>query len=1022
MKRRTFLLRGSLIASGQLLLKTIPVLAAIQPEESSSLPQNDLYTLFKEPTPVYRPFVRWWWNGDKVEKTELARELRLMRDAGIGGVEINPIRFPSQTDDMGKPSIPWLSPEWIDLLDFTLTEAASLGLTCDLLVGSGWPFGAEYLEGEERSQVVVVATRHLEGGQDYAFSTFDLFKEGDPAVSDPSPYRTRELLSVKLVPDPFISMDQMKDLSDQISTGVIQMTIPRGNHVLYGLVKVGGFSKVINGAPGASGPVLNHFNEAAVNKYLHHMTDAIQKQIGPLAGRVRAFFTDSMELEGANWCADMPDEFKKRRGYDLMPYLPFLLYKIGWLGNVYDFYPRNDNVIPEQSEQPGQEATGEKEPAAAEKEVEARKDAAAKKQAEAEQDELDRVLKNFNYPYGAELGPGLKEEIERVRYDFEVTKSDLIKERFIHSFTQWCKDNKVLSRVQAYGKGYYPLEGSFDIDLPECETWVKYGIGEEMSEIDPRIGRAYTMINKFVSSAAHLKGKRHISCEECTNTDVVFNATLEMLKVAGDQSAISGVTHPVFHGFNYSPPDAPFPGWIRYGTFFNERNTWWPFFRRFTDYKCRMSALLQHADMFADIAILSPVPDMWSLYGAQNEPFPSLSYPAYMSLVWESIHQNGNGCDYISESVIRESVMKGGTLQYGPRQYHTIFMVRVERMEPETAAKLFDFVSSGGRIFCIETYPHMSPGWNDYQRRDGAVRDWMTRMKIYPDRFIQVQKPEKNFMQWYRDLQRQYAIEPYVRIDQPNPYVTQVRYRGDGMEFLLVVNSSRKDGHVVNLAVAEDITTNRQAWIWDAETGERWRVETGPGAITLDLSPADAKLIVFDKTKRGRGWRPMPTGALAAGPLAGGVPVQAESVTGPWKLELRHMDGSVKTASMDELKDLKDNTEFVHFAGTAIYTANIEVADPKKLHYVNLGRVAGVSELAVNGQAAGTAWFGRRIFPVTGLLHAGTNSIEVRVTTVMGNYMKSLKDNDVAQKWTNEKRQNQPIQSLGLLGPVTIYQ
>ncbi len=27
------------------------------------------------------PFVRWWWNGDKVEADELVRELRLLKDA-----------------------------------------------------------------------------------------------------------------------------------------------------------------------------------------------------------------------------------------------------------------------------------------------------------------------------------------------------------------------------------------------------------------------------------------------------------------------------------------------------------------------------------------------------------------------------------------------------------------------------------------------------------------------------------------------------------------------------------------------------------------------------------------------------------------------------------------------------------------------------------------------------------------------------------------------------------------------------
>ncbi len=55
------------------------------------------------------------------------------------------------------------------------------------------------------------------------------------------------------------------------------------------------------------------------------------------------------------------------------------------------------------------------------------------------------------------------------------------------------------------------------------------------------------------------------------------------------------------------------------------------------------------------------------------------------------------------------------------------------------------------------------------------------------------------------------------------------------------------------------------------------------------------------------------------------------------------------------------------------------------------------------------------------LLQNGNNTIEIKVITVMGNYLKQLKDNPVAQYWTNEKRKDQPIQSMGLIGPVTIY-
>ena len=82
-----------------------------------------------------------------------------------------------------------------------------------------------------------------------------------------------------------------------------------------------------------------------------------------------------------------------------------------------------------------------------------------------------------------------------------------------------------------------------------------------MGDDDYRRGRGYTMVNKYVSSAAHLAGKRIVSSEEMTNTYKVFNIPLEFLKVGSDMAAFSGISHSVWHGFNYSPPRRTIP-WL----------------------------------------------------------------------------------------------------------------------------------------------------------------------------------------------------------------------------------------------------------------------------------------------------------------------------------------------------------------------------------------------------------------------------------------------------------------------------
>jgi len=943
LRRRAFIAHGTIIAAGLHLRKFFLSFAGIAQVKS-------LYSTFKNPENIYRPFVRWWWNGDKIEKGEITRELQLLRDAGISGVEITPIKFPAKTDDLGKRSVAWLSDEWIDLLQFTLQEATALGITCDLLVGSGWPFGGEWLAEEERSQIVVIGTKTLEGPMDYEAPVSELFKKADPTIYSPFAEKKMEILAIKLLPSTVNSAEEAKDISDNISNGVIKYKIPGGKYVLYALIKIRGFMQVIQGAPGANGPVLDHYNQVAVKKYLSHISRAISEKLGPLSSHIRAFFCDSLELEGANWCEDMQVEFQKRKGYDLLPWLPFLLYKITAMGN------------------------------------------------------------SFVFDYGVQYGAALRDMIQRVRYDFEMVKAELLKERFFDSFTNWCKENNVQSRAQAYGRGYFPLEGSFDADIPECETWIRPGLGTEMDESDYRIGRAYTVVNKFVSSAGHLKGKQHISCEELTNIHMVFNESLELMKIAGDQSIISGVTHSILHGFNYSPPGALFPGWVIYGSFINEKNPWWRYFHHLTEYKARLSALLQQATMFADIAILPATADLWSIYGAQNDPFPAAMQPPWQTLIWESIHKNGNGCDYISEKVIQDAKIQGGYLQYGPRKYRIVFLPQVERMEPATAKKLFDLVVSGGRVFCIESYPQKSPGLTDYLQRDKELQEWINKLKAYPDRFVLLKRPHNNFPGWFKALQKMYTIAPYAEIDSPNPFLSQVRYQADDMEIFIFINSSLDDDHEITITPSNQIADSRLAWLWDPETGERSRLIKNMNSIKLDMGPANLKVVVFDKEKGGSLYKPP---KMVAG--------KSIELTNPWSLTGNHIDGRKIKWDVNVLRDLKEVPEWVNFCGTLIYNANFELSDKNKIEWINLGKVFGVSELLINGQHAGTKWYGKRIYQIGKFLKPGKNSIEVHVTTTMGNYLKSLTDNPIAQVWTNEGRANQLLQSVGIEGPVTIF-
>ena len=959
MDRRQFVKDSFVLVAGTAVLHSLP--AGAQDLSASSARQlaarltgpDALYKQFQDPDNRYRPFVRWWWNGDKVEAEELVRELHLLKEAGIGGVEINPISFPGKEEiSLSKKSLTWLSDEWIRMLQVVFDEAKKLGMTCDLIVGSGWPFGAEWLPRSERASVMLTYAAEVKPGL-FEMSKFNLYKLVDPGVTIPNPRRTCELISMKLVPDPIDDLSQAVDVTDRFVDDVITLDIPKGKHVIYALIRFDSFASVINGAPGAAGPILNHMDARAVRGYLDHMADAIEAKTGPLSGHLRALFVDSMELEGNNWTPDFAEEFSRRRGYDLMPWFPFTMFEVGRLGDV----------------------------------------------------------KNFEY--GAKKGEKFQEQVDRVRFDFELTKAELLHERFMQVFQQWCRDKGVLSRQQAYGRGFFPLESSLGCDIPEGESWttnwLRHRLGEEMGDEDYRRGRGYTMINKYVSSAAHLTGKRVVSAEEMTNTYKVFSTSLEFLKVGSDMSAISGITHSVWHGFNYSPAEAPFPGWVQYGSYYNEKNTWWPYFKLLNDYRARLASQLQNADMVTDIALLPANYDMWTTMGVQTEPFPVKLNVPYTSLIWEVIHKTGGGADYVTENILRDAVVRKGRLCYGPKSYGTLFLVEVSGTFPDILDKLEQFVTSGGRVFCVGKYPEKSLGLKDYEARDAEVRAAVERLKTHKN-FILLEKPgDGRYLEWYEDLIDRYDLPHAITVTNPDRFLLQNHYlTDDGSDLFLFVNAHMSESRETDIIFPASVTRGKNCWAYDAATGKRYKMKLDGGRLHFSFGPSESYLFEFNRQRLGEEWNPLPEKGSGTRAVEN------------WKLTLHQpQEDWTKEMEMPQLKDLKDVPEYKNFMGDVTYRTTVRLSGARKPRYINLGKVADIAELTVNGVPCGVRWFGRRIYDVSSLLKDGDNEIEVKVTTLMSNYLQTLKDNAVANRFV--LRRNTPLVPAGLIGPVKMY-
>ena len=211
-----------------------------------------LFDIFKDPDAEARPFFRWWWNGNNVSKEEISRELKLIQEAGAGGVEINPIAMPEEVQNM-ENGLVWLSDDWCEMLVHAAEEARKLDLVTDLIVGTGWPFGGEFIKSEETLQGLT-------------FETIDYTEPGSKTIEiEFSKDEHEKILKIILFPGILNDLNESLDLTDKISqNGILEFEIKEVVHTLMIVRWRNKFRTVMHGSPGGSGAVLDHFNQLAV--------------------------------------------------------------------------------------------------------------------------------------------------------------------------------------------------------------------------------------------------------------------------------------------------------------------------------------------------------------------------------------------------------------------------------------------------------------------------------------------------------------------------------------------------------------------------------------------------------------------------------------------------------------------------------------------------------------------------------------------------------------------------------------
>ncbi len=311
---------------------------------------DDLRQNFITPPDEAKPRTWWHWNNGNISKEGITADLEAMKRVGIAEAQIFNV-------EQGAPRGPvrFMSPQWYALVQHAFAEADRLGMELTIHNCSGWSeSGGPWVTVEQSMQKVVWSEQNVRGPQtfkaalpkpkalhDYykdiavfAFPKFPGDGHLDAVVridhiankSGMASQAAPEFSHQQVGPDGIIAKDKLLDLTEHLAAdGTLNWEVPAGDWTILRMGHTTTGKENAPAVPEGRGLECDKMSRTAVTAHFHAALDKLIAQAGPLGGKsFKYVLCDSWEAHCQNWTPLMRDEFKKRRGYDPLPWLPVL--------------------------------------------------------------------------------------------------------------------------------------------------------------------------------------------------------------------------------------------------------------------------------------------------------------------------------------------------------------------------------------------------------------------------------------------------------------------------------------------------------------------------------------------------------------------------------------------------------------------------------------------------------------------------------------------------------------------------
>lgn len=582
-------------------------------------------------------------------------------------------------------------------------------------------------------------------------------------------------------------------------------------------------------------------------------------------------------------------------------------------------------------------------------------------------------------------------------YDFRQTLSEMIADNHYAVITEELHKRGLKHYSEALENGRPSMGDGMRMrrhaDIPMAAMWSF----DTANNVGP--APQYWSDIREAASVAHIYGQNIVAAESLTSAMSPWAFAPKDLKPMIDMEFALGVNRPIIHTSVHQPLSDKAPGLslFVFGQYFNRLDTWAEYAKPWVTYITRNAYMLQQGRFAADVAYF---------YG-EEAPLTALYNDAPPTDV-----SNHNGFDYVNADVILDKLSNDGNeivVASGAR-YQAIYLGGTSQyMSLAVLEKLASLVEGGATL--IGNKPIRSPKLMDDSKRFSQLANELWSGK-YAQQVVSADSVQQG-------------------IDRAG-ISADYRYQSDHADSVVMfVHRTTATSEIYYFTNRKNQTEKgqfrlRQSGVppqfFNAVTGEThilaYKNEGQYTVIDYPLKGFESGYIVFDKEAKEGTELPKQSSKLLV------------DLGGDWQVDFQVGRGAPKKSQQMALGDWSKSAEqgIRYFSGTASYSQSVEIdhtmlSAGEKLT-LDLGDVADIAEVIINGQSAGIVWTTPFIVDATPYLKEGSNEISIKVTNLWVNRLIGDNQADAKQTYTYTTIPtyfpDAPLRTSGLIGPVSL--